>query len=100
LSELHSVPRTYGLILIIGGLLIFFPMLAFLLEQWSDTENGWSVIMFVLTVLALGMSITMLVVGTNIVWYHDPKDIEKTQEEIAESSEFYPKESSEDNEKN
>ncbi len=56
--------------------------------------------MFVLTVLALGMSITMLVVGTNIVWYHDPKDIEKTQEEIAESSEFYPKESSEDNEKN
>ena len=84
----------------IGGLLVFFPMLAFLLEQWTGSNDGWSVIMFVLTVLALAMSITMLVVGTNIAWYHDPDDTEKTQEEIAESSEFYPKESTEGNEKN
>lgn len=92
MTEYTSVPTSYGFILVIGGLITFIPMLAFLLEQWADTGSGWNIIMFIFTVLALSMSVVLMIVGTNIAWYHDPNDNEMTHEEIAEDSEFYPKE--------
>lgn len=94
MTEYTSVPRNYGFILVMAGIITFVPMLAFLLDQFApNDDNGWSIIMFVFTVLGLSMSVVLMIVGTNIAWYHDPKDDERTHEEIAEKSKFYPKES-------
>ena len=91
MTEFYGIPRVYGMIVIIFGLTFFIPLLGFFLVQ-LDMDSEWSVVMFVLTVFALSASVLMIMFGTNIVWYHDKRFSEKTQEEIANDSDYAPKE--------
>ncbi len=73
MSDLHSIPRQYGMVLIIFGVIFFVPLLAFTVELIHDLREaqGWSLIMFGLTMIALVFSIFMIGFGTNIIYYHD-----------------------------
>jgi len=46
--------------------------------------------MFGLTMVAMVASIFMVGFGSNIIYYHDKKDDDKTIDEKAEKSEFRP----------
>jgi len=98
MTDLHGIPRVYGMIVIILGIIFFAPLLAFLTVLIVDLrgENNWSLIMLGLDVVALITSIFMIGIGTNIVIYHDKKVDDKTLEEKAEQSNFKPTEVSED----
>ena len=92
MSELHGIPKQYGMIVIIFGLVFFFPLLGFTIELLNDLteKSGWSVLMFGLTMVAMVASIFMIGFGSNIIYYHDKKDDDKTIDEKAENSEFRP----------
>lgn len=92
MSELHGIPKQYGMIVIIFGLIFFFPLLGFTIELLNDLteKSGWSVLMFGLTMVAMIASILMIGFGSNIIYYHDKKDDDKTINEKAENSEFRP----------
>jgi len=92
MSSLHGVPKQYGMIVIIFGLVFFFPLLGFTVELLNDLseQTGWSVLMFGLTMVAMVASIMMIGFGTNMIYYHDKKDDDKTIDEKAEKSEFRP----------
>ena len=92
MSNLHGIPRQYGMVVIIFGLVFFFPLLGFTVELLYDLseQTGWSVLMFGLTIVAMIASIMMIGFGTNIIYYHDDKDDDKTIDEKAEKSEFRP----------
>ncbi len=92
MDNLHGVPKNYGMVVIIFGLIFFFPLLAFTVELIDDlkTGGGWSILMFGLTMVALVTSIVMIGFGSNIIYYHDKKDDDMTQEEKAGKSEFRP----------
>ena len=92
MTDFHGIPRVYGMIVIAFGLLFFAPLLGFVFEQVGHDGN-WNIVMFVLTVLALSASVLMMAFGTNIVWYHDKKIDDRSQEEIAKHSKYQPKES-------
>jgi len=92
MSSLHGIPKQYGMIVIIFGLVFFFPLLGFTVDLLNDLseQTGWSVLMFGLTMVAMVASIMMIGFGTNMVYYHDKKDDDKTIDEKAEKSEFRP----------
>ncbi len=92
MSELHGIPKQYGMTVIIFGVIFFVPLLAFTTELIQDllANEGWNVLMFGLTIVALIASIMMIGFGTNMIYYHDKKDDEKTLQEKADSSEFKP----------
>ncbi len=92
MSSLHGVPKQYGMIVIIFGLVFFFPLLGFTVELLNDLreQTGWSVLMFGLTMIAIVASIMMIGFGSNMIYYHDKKDDDKTIEEKAGESEFRP----------
>jgi len=92
MSDLHGIPKQYGMIVIIFGLVFFFPLLGFTIELLNDLteKSGWSVLMFGLTMVAMVASIFMIGFGSNIIYYHDKKDDDKTIDEKAENSEFRP----------
>ena len=98
MTNLHGIPRIYGMVVIIIGIIFFAPLLAFLTVLIVDLrgENNWSVIMFGLTVSAMIIAILMIGFGTNIVVYHDKKVDDKTIEERAKESKFKPNEVAED----
>ncbi len=75
MSELHGIPRQYGIIVIIFGMIFFFPLLGFTVELIRDlySQTGWGILMFGLTMIAMTASILMIGFGTNMVWYHDKK---------------------------
>ncbi len=92
MDNMHGVPKQYGMIVIIFGMIFFIPSLAFTVELIYDlaSGSGWSIIMFGLTMIALICSIMMLGFGCNIVYYHDKKDDDKTIDEKAGESEYKP----------
>jgi len=92
MSSLHGIPRQYGMVVIILGLIFFFPLLGFTVELLKDLaeKGGWSLLMFGMTMIAMVASIMMIGFGTNIIYYHDKKDDDKTIEEKAGESEFRP----------
>jgi len=92
MSDLHAIPSHYGLILIIFGVIFFVPLLAFTVVLIIDlfSDNIWSILMFGFTLVAMVCSIMMIGFGTNIIYYHDKKDNEKTLDEKASESEFRP----------
>lgn len=92
MSEMHGVPKQYGMIVIIFGLVFFFPLLAFTIELLDDLVigSGWSIVMFGMTMVAMVASILMIGFGSNIIYYHDKKDDGKTLDEKADESEFRP----------
>jgi len=92
MSSLHGIPKIYGMIVIIFGLIFFFPLLGFTVELLNDLseKSGWSILMFALTMVAMVASIMMIGFGTNIIYYHDKKDDDKTIEERAGKSDFKP----------
>jgi len=92
MSSLHGIPKIYGMIVIIFGLIFFFPLLGFTVELLNDLseKSGWSILMFALTMVAMVASIMMIGFGTNIIYYHDKKDDDKTIEEKAGKSDFKP----------
>ena len=98
MSELHGIPKVYGMIVIIFGLVFFFPTVGFMTVLIQDFTNaeGWSVLMLGMTVLSLIASILMIGFGVNIVWYHDKNSDDLTLEEKAENSEYRPTESDND----
>lgn len=98
MTDVHGIPRVYGMIVIIFGLIFFFPLVGFMTEliQGFTDASGWSVLMLGMTIVALVTSILMIGFGANIVWYHDKKDDETTIEEKAEKSEFKPTEGGQD----
>lgn len=98
MTDLHSIPRIYGMVVIILGIVFFAPLLAFLTVLIVDLkgDNNWSLIMLGLDIVAIISSIFMIGFGTNIVIYHDKKVDDKTLEEKAEESNFKPSEVSED----
>ena len=91
MTEFYGIPRVYGMVVIIFGLIFFTPLLGFFLVQ-LDMDSDWSVVMFLLTVFALSASVLMIMFGTNIVWYHDRRFSDKTQQDIAKESKYAPKE--------
>ncbi len=92
MSELHGIPKQYGMIVIIFGMVFFIPLLGFTIELVHDLneESGWSILMFVLTMIAIVASILMIGFGTNIIWYHDKRIDDRTLDEKAGKSEFRP----------
>lgn len=92
MSSLHGIPKHYGMIVIIFGLVFFFPLLGFTVDLLNDLseKSGWSILMFALTMVAMVLSIMMIGFGTNIIYYHDKKDDDKTIEEKAGKSDFRP----------
>ena len=92
MSNLHGIPRQYGMIVIIFGLIFFFPLLGFTIELVNDLadETGWSIFMFGLTMVAIIASILMIGYGTNIIYYYDKKIDDRTLDEKADKSEFRP----------
>lgn len=92
MNNLHGLPKIYGMILIIFGMIFFIPLVGFISVLVDDLTNGnkWSVLMFGLTLLAISASILMIGFGTNIVWYHDKKDDDKTFDEKIKNSKFKP----------
>jgi len=92
MSELHGIPRQYGMIVIIFGLVFFFPLLGFTVELIRDlySQTGWGIFMFALTMIAMIASVLMIGFGTNIVVYHDKKIDDRTLDEKADKSEFRP----------
>jgi len=94
MSNLHGIPKQYGMIVIIFGVIFFVPLLAFTVELIHDLReaSGWSIIMFGLTMVALVFSIMMIGFGTNIIYYHDKKVDDITLEEKAGKSEYKPTE--------
>jgi len=92
MDSTHGIPKQYGMIVIIFGMIFFIPLVAFTVELLQDlaSGSGWSILMFALTMVALICSIMMLGFGCNIVYYHDKKDDDMTQEEKAGKSEFRP----------
>jgi len=92
MSDLHGIPKQYGMIVIIFGLIFFFPLLGFTSELVHDLndQSGWSVLMFGLTMVAIVASILMIGYGTNMIWYHDKKIDDRTLDEKANKSEFRP----------
>ena len=92
MSDLHGIPKQYGMIVIIFGLIFFFPLLGFTSELVHDLndQSGWSVLMFGLTMVAIVASILMIGYGTNMIWYHDKKIDDRTLDEKASESEFRP----------
>jgi len=92
MSDLHGIPKQYGMIVVIFGLVFFFPLLGFTIELVHDLndQSGWSVFMFGLTMVAIVASILMIGYGTNMVWYHDKKIDDRTIDEKANGSEFRP----------
>ena len=98
MSSLHGIPRQYGLILIIFGVIFFVPLLAFLVVLLDDltSDKTWSILMFGFTLVAMVASIMMIGFGTNIIYYHDKKDDDMTLEEKAGKSEYKPTENDSD----
>jgi len=92
MSELHGIPKQYGMIVIIFGMVFFIPLLGFTIELVHDLneESGWSILMFVLTMIAIVASILMIGFGANIIWYHDKRIDDRTLDEKAGKSEFRP----------
>jgi len=94
MSYIHSVPKIYGMILIILGVIFFVPLLGFIVELFSDLQsqqNNWSIIMVAWTITSMVITIFMMAFGTDIVWYHDKKVNDTTLEEKAEQSKYKPK---------
>ena len=98
MTDVHGIPRVYGMIVIIFGLVFFFPLVGFMTEliQSFTDAGGWSVLMLGMTIVALVASILMIGFGANIVWYHDKEDDDVTLEEKAEKSNFKPTEGEKD----
>lgn len=92
MSSLHGIPKHYGMIVIIFGLVFFFPLLGFTVELIKDLteKSGWSILMFGLTMVAIVASMLMIGFGTNIIYYHDKKDDDRTIQQKAENSDFKP----------
>ncbi len=92
MSELHGIPKQYGMVVVIFGMVFFIPLLGFTIELVHDLNDatGWSILMFVLTMIAIVASVLMMGFGTNIIWYHDKKIDDRTLEEKADKSEFRP----------
>lgn len=92
MSSLHGLPKIYGMILIIFGMVFFVPALGFLLDLIAhlDNDGSWSVLMMGFTILSIIASCLMIGFGTNIVWYHDKGVDDKTQDEKAKNSKFKP----------
>lgn len=92
MSELHGIPKQYGMVVIIFGMVFFIPLLGFTIELVHDLNDatGWSILMFVLTMIAIVASVLMMGFGTNIIWYHDKRIDDRTLEEKADKSEFRP----------
>lgn len=92
MSELHGIPKQYGMIVVIFGMVFFIPLLGFTIELVHDLNDatGWSILMFVLTMIAIVASVLMMGFGTNIIWYHDKRIDDRTLEEKADKSEFRP----------
>ncbi len=92
MSSLHGIPKHYGMIVIIFGLVFFFPLLGFTVELLNDLteKSGWSILMFGLTMVAIVASMLMIGFGTNMIYYHDKKDDDRTIEQKAENSDFKP----------
>ena len=80
------------MIVIIFGLVFFFPLLGFTVELIKDLteKSGWSILMFGLTMVAIVASMLMIGFGTNIIYYHDKKDDDRTIQQKAENSDFKP----------
>lgn len=98
MTDVHGIPKVYGMIVIIFGLVFFFPLVGFMTEliQSFTDASGWSVLMLGMTIVALVASILMIGFGANIVWYHDKEDDDITLEEKAEKSNFKPTEGEKD----
>lgn len=94
MSQLHGLPKIYGMILIIFGMVFFVPALGFLLDLIAhlDNDGSWSVLMMGFTILSIIASCLMIGFGTNIVWYHDKRDNDKTLDEKVKNSKFKPSE--------
>ena len=92
MNNLHGLPKIYGMILIIFGMVFFVPALGFLLDliDHLDSNSGWSVLMMGFTILSIIASSLMIGFGTNIVWYHDKGVDDKTLDEKAKDSKFKP----------
>ncbi len=92
MSNLHGVPKIYGMIFIIFGMVFFVPLIGFLIELIDDLYAGigWSIIMFGIAIVAIIASILMIGFGTNIVVYHEKKDDDKTIDEKTNQSKFKP----------
>jgi len=95
MSNLHGLPKIYGMILIIFGMVFFVPSVGFFLDLIGHLENdsSWSVLMLGFTVLSIIASCLMIGFGTNIVWYHDEGVDDETLDEKAKNSKFKPSES-------
>jgi len=95
MSNLHGLPKIYGMILIIFGMVFFVPSVGFFLDLIGHLENddSWSVLMLGFTILSIIASCLMIGFGTNIVWYHDEGLDDKTLDEKANGSKFKPSES-------
>ena len=98
MTDFYGIPRIYGMIVIIVGIIFFAPLLAFLTVLLVDLqeEKNWSVIMLGLDIFAIIVSICMIGFGTNIVIYHDKKVDDKTIQEKSNESKFKPTEVTKD----
>ena len=92
MSQLHGLPKIYGMILIIFGMIFFVSAVGFLLDLIGhlDNDSSWSVLMMVFPIVSIIISSLMIGFGTNIVWYHDKGVDDKTQDEKAKNSKFKP----------
>lgn len=93
MSNLHGIPKIYGMILIIFGMVFFVPSVGFLLILIDDLSNWGNLLMFGFVIASIIASSLMIGFGTNIVWYHDKKVDDKTLDEKAKNSKFKPTES-------
>jgi len=92
-KNLHGIPKIYGMIVIIFGMVFFVPSVGFLLILIDDLSNWGNLLMFGFVIASIIASSLMIGFGTNIVWYHDQKVDDKTLDEKAKNSKFKPTES-------
>lgn len=96
MSSLHGLPKIYGMILIIFGMIFFIPSVAYLIELIEDLKTDGklaTVIMLGFAIVSIIASTLMIGFGVNIVWYHDEKIDDKTLDEKAHNSKYKPSES-------
>jgi len=89
----------YGTTLIFIAIIIFVPLLGFtavLFTQYGNPENpqNWSLVMVIWTIVAIGITIFVMAIGFDIVWYHDKNVDDTTLDEKAKDSNFKPAEES------
>lgn len=90
MNNLLGLPKIYGMIFIIFGMVFFVPSVGFLLNLIDDLKSWGSILMFGFVIASIIASSLMIGFGTNIVWYHDKKDDDETLDEKVKNSKFKP----------